>query len=190
MMTNITQQEIIEGREAFEKWYQSQFTTKIDFKRYAPDSAWYDDENLEEAYETWIGAIEYIKHGARLAARSDERQSGEAVGYVNTKFCGVFYKTLEDYKKAFGSHANANPVYLAAPQQAIPSDSDLENLVTVDKRDLFDFVRGAIRDALENDENINQQAHLWAEAHDRADKCLSKLYAKPAAPTAPIESDK
>jgi hypothetical protein len=52
-------------------------------------------------------------------------------------------------------------------------DSDASNLVTVDRRDLYDFVRGAIKDALEQfAAHVNcaawllLQATLWKERND------------------------
>jgi hypothetical protein len=70
---------------------------------------------------------------------------------------------------------------LAAP--ALPVEPPKpENLVTLDKRDLFDLVRAEIKDSLTTDENSNQQAWLWEESTNRTINCLSKLYALPAAP--------
>lgn len=60
-------------------------------------------------------------------------------------------------------------------------DADKPYQITLDRRDLFDFVRAAILDALENDENqLNQpRAGILGEAHDRTEKCLSKLFTTP-----------
>lgn len=61
-------------------------------------------------------------------------------------------------------------------QQGEAVDGDDENKVTVDKRDLFCFVRSEIKDALTNDENFDAQAWLWSAATDKTVECLSKLY--------------
>jgi hypothetical protein len=65
--------------------------------------------------------------------------------------------------------------YAWMDREYMRKNRDAEHLVTVDKRDLFDFVRSAIRDALENDETALDAAALWAEATHRADEALGKL---------------
>lgn len=55
-------------------------------------------------------------------------------------------------------------------------EADAVNRVSVDRRDLFDSVRYAIKDALTTDENMNDEAGLWSDAHDRTVKCLERLY--------------
>jgi hypothetical protein len=68
----MTDQSIIEQeRKDFEKWYQSQYSKKIDFKRYAPNSFHYDNEDIQENYETWIGCIEYYRHADRQSSQSE-----------------------------------------------------------------------------------------------------------------------
>jgi hypothetical protein len=56
---------------------------------------------------------------------------------------------------------------------------EFANLVTVDRRDLHDFVRAAIKDALSTkDELMHDESWLWAESDFRACKCLNKLSIK------------
>jgi hypothetical protein len=56
------------------------------------------------------------------------------------------------------------------------------NLVTLDKRDLFDAVRAAIKEAAHVDADIlevigrkSDEAAEWSDAHDRAARCLAPL---------------
>jgi hypothetical protein len=94
---------------------------------------------------------------------------------------------IDDLKKQFGLlkalfvvnmiHAypdKSHDVITKAIGDAIDC-TELANIVAVDVRDLFDFVRGAIKDALETDDNIDQQAHLWSDSAYRTINCLEKL---------------
>jgi hypothetical protein len=154
--------------------------SRIEFKAwlYSEDSSVNPDGLTTEE----IGIMFHAWRAARQSSQS------EPVACYTKKY-GV-----QMLKAGFLANLPDNTVLYAAPQQAIPSDSDLENLVTVDKRDLFDFVRGAIRDALENglmdEQTSSEEMAMFHNATERTDKCLSKLYAKPASPTAPIERDK
>jgi hypothetical protein len=57
------------------------------------------------------------------------------------------------------------------------------NSVTLDKRDLFDFMRVAIMDALESDEWLNQpRSEVYEEVYNRTASCLGELYASPQPP--------
>lgn len=53
---------------------------------------------------------------------------------------------------------------------------DDANLVTLDKRDLFDFVRTAIKYAMLEQGSREDDAELFDDATDRTEKCLSDLY--------------
>lgn len=64
---------------------------------------------------------------------------------------------------------------------------DAEYMVQIDRRDLFDFVRGAIKNALESVECAEPCACMpsrwtWEEATNRATEVVEKLTAKPATP--------
>ena len=71
-----------------------------------------------------------------------------------------------------------------AQRQGEPSDDDM-NRVTLDKRDLFHTVRGAIKGAIETDES--DRAADWSRAHDLTVHCLSPLIAAPATAEQPAE---
>lgn len=62
--------------------------------------------------------------------------------------------------------------------KSIPVD-DGENMVTLDKRDLFDFVRGMVKNVLLEKVEGLREADAWSEAHDLTEKCLSQLYDNP-----------
>lgn len=53
---------------------------------------------------------------------------------------------------------------------------DATSLVTVDRRDLFDAVRSAIKNAMIEQGSRQDDAELFADATDRTAECLSKLY--------------
>ena len=67
-----------------------------------------------------------------------------------------------------GQEAESQAAAAAEPE---PSD---ENILTIDKRDLFDRVRYAIKDALTTDES-DDEAGLWSDAHYRAVSCLKPI---------------
>jgi hypothetical protein len=52
-----------------------------------------------------------------------------------------------------------------------------DNNVTLDKRDLFDAVRSAIKDAMLEQGSREDGVELFEDATDRTNKCLSELYA-------------
>jgi hypothetical protein len=54
------------------------------------------------------------------------------------------------------------------------------NVVTLDKRDLFDFVRAEVIDALETEWTPQDRAHTHEEAYNRTEACLRKLYDNPS----------
>ena len=56
--------------------------------------------------------------------------------------------------------------------------NDLPYLLVLDRRDVFDFVRAAIRDALESADasDVTDIAALRSEATDRTVACLKGLY--------------
>jgi hypothetical protein len=55
--------------------------------------------------------------------------------------------------------------------------NDIPYQVTIDRRDLFDFVRGAIKATLDDyaDAAENVECWAWQEANDRATEVLAKL---------------
>ena len=71
---------------------------------------------------------------------------------------------------------------IVAEVQKLPEIDESQYKIKLDKRDLFDFVRNAIKSAMTTDENSHQQARLWSDATDATVECLSKLYEKPTAP--------
>jgi hypothetical protein len=121
-----------------------------------------------------INLTVFIEEMFKAQAARQSSQS-EPIGYVNTKFCGVFYKTLEDYKKAFGSNANAQPVY-TAPQQAIPSG----------------YAIVPHRLTKEMDRVLNEEDWQWEDLLAAANAITEQEYQdiSTTSPTAPIESDK
>jgi hypothetical protein len=71
-----------------------------------------------------------------------------------------------------------------AEQNKQPPAGDVEgavgNVVTLDKRDLFDFVRAEVIDALETEWTPQDRAHTHEEAYNRTEACLRKLYDNPS----------
>lgn len=55
--------------------------------------------------------------------------------------------------------------------------SDSQNVVSLDKRDLFDSVRSAIKDAMLDQGSRMDDIELFADATDKANECLRDLYA-------------
>ena len=55
--------------------------------------------------------------------------------------------------------------------------NDEEAKITLDRRDLFDAVRSAIKEAILDQGSRLEDAELFEEATDRTNKCLSDLYA-------------
>jgi hypothetical protein len=69
--------------------------------------------------------------------------------------------------------------------------ADKANTITLDRRDLFDFVRGAIKGALEDASNEAHEsgepmraADCWSDAHTRTEVVFDKLGLGDVAPTA------
>lgn len=108
-------------------------------------------------------SYEYAEKG--MPQDSDEWYSGTVIGAYPNDVQGIH------------EFRNIRPLYYAAPSAPIEAQlsDDIENLVTLDKRDLFGYVRSAIKDALDNDFFEGTEANLWSDAHDRADKCLEKI---------------
>lgn len=46
------------SREKFEAWYQTQFSEIVDFSLFAPTSAYYKDDDIDEAWDVWQAATE------------------------------------------------------------------------------------------------------------------------------------
>jgi hypothetical protein len=124
----MTEQSIIEQeRKDFETWYQSQYSKKIDFKRYAPNSFHYDNEDIQENYETWIGCLEYYRHASRQSSQSEpvaevfwlyELEEGKGI-YQGCKG----EDSEKDIRAVVASFENAGEPFKvsAAPHQEIPS---------------------------------------------------------------------
>ena len=45
-------------RDKFEAWYQTQFSEIVDFSLFAPNSAYYKDDDIDEAWDVWQAATE------------------------------------------------------------------------------------------------------------------------------------
>lgn len=45
-------------RDKFEAWYQTQFSEIVDFSLFAPTSAYYKDDDIDEAWDVWQAATE------------------------------------------------------------------------------------------------------------------------------------
>jgi hypothetical protein len=176
----MTDQSIIEQeRKDFEKWYQSQYSKKIDFKRYAPNSFHYDNEDIQENYETWIGCLEYYRQASRQSSQSEPvawryRYHNEGSWQVSlNQTCEADLEWLkETYKELL-----IEPLYLAAPQQAIPAGMEFgENLMSNEKGEVFGLDTGRL---------------VAKFSHEHESAAFVKTYnSQPASPTAPIESDK
>ena len=44
--------------DKFEAWYQTQFSEIVDFSLFAPTSAYYKDDDIDEAWDVWQAATE------------------------------------------------------------------------------------------------------------------------------------
>ena len=74
------------SREKFEAWYQTQFSEIVDFSLFAPNSAYYKDDDVDEAWDVWQAATEQSqKEIAELQAREKVLVEAliEAIGYIS-----------------------------------------------------------------------------------------------------------
>jgi len=78
-------------REKFEAWYQTQFSEIVDFSLFAPTSAYYKDDDIDEAWDVWQAATEQSqKEIAELKAR--EKVLVEVLRYVNKELIMYGYQ--------------------------------------------------------------------------------------------------
>ena len=61
------------SREKFEAWYQTQFSEIVDFSLFAPTSAYYKDDDVDEAWDVWQAATEQSQKEIEILLNQQER---------------------------------------------------------------------------------------------------------------------
>ena len=60
-------------RDKFEAWYQTQFSEIVDFSLFAPNSAYYKDDDIDEAWDVWQAATEQSQKEIEILLNQQER---------------------------------------------------------------------------------------------------------------------
>ena len=125
-------------REAFEKWYQSQFTGKVDFKRYSANPIYYDNDDIDTSWEAWEARAQSpISQNEQQEAVAFMDEDGEIYALPEQKLLNI---SIDDLIKSIGK--NGVRLYTSPPKQAIPEwvDVDYE-----ERRDLYkSLAKGSI----------------------------------------------
>jgi hypothetical protein len=152
-------------REAFDSWYSDQIWG---------NESWGDGLRL-----AWEAAIEFrdsqytTPTGPGIEAALEAARDNIVCGGVHEYTGGMSTQVLFPMAAALST----------SPLLDKNDQTEGGNSVTLDKRDLFDFMRVAIMDALESDEWLNQpRSEVYEEAYNRTASCLGELYASPQPP--------
>jgi hypothetical protein len=144
-----------------------------------------EDRNITDRYDAmkygWDEALEHVgqilERDGPLFAAPRPREAA-TVGLTDDVRSALEACAMTYEMNGLGRTADGIRALLTAPQLSQPVEAgDATNAVTIDRRDLFDFVRGGIKSALE-DANAGEgmiASWYWQEATERTERVLGNL---------------